>query len=630
MKKVLNLLILVVFVSGVATLSSCKKEKEMPTLTTTVVTQITTNSATSGGNITSDGGAEVTERGVCWGTTTGPTTAGSKTSDQAGTGSFTSSLTGLTPETKYYVRAYATNSVGTAYGNEVEFTTAPVIGATLTTVAPTALTSTTANPGGNITADGGAPITERGIAWALTANPATTDNKVAAAAGGTGAFTVDLSSLQPGTLYHVRAYAINTSGTAYGNDLTFTTPATKPTVTTAAVSNLAQTSATAGGNVTATGGADVTERGVYYGTGPDPAQSGTKVAAATAGAGAFTVNLTGLTAGTAYNVVAYAVNSAGTEFGAVQSFTTRSVTPATVTSAEPSFVTTNSKSITAGGSVTNAGGGTVSERGVCWGVSPNPVATGLHITSGTGLGNYTVTINDLDEGTLYYVRAYAINEAGTAYGTEYQILTMVSDIDGNIYRTVRIGSQVWMAENLKTTRYRDGSSIPNVTDNTAWAALTTTDAYCWYNNNESNKATYGALYNWQAARSSHNICPVGWNVPSDENFKTLEMALGMEEAEANASGWRGTDQGARLKSATGWSAGNGTNTSGFTALPAGYRYYEDGTFQLAGDVAYFWTRSRDSDDRSFMRQLDKDHTNVQRQNADNKAGKSIRCVKDQN
>jgi len=626
MKKVLNLLILVCLLSGIASLNSCKKDKDMPTLTTTAVTGITTTAASSGGNITDDGGAEVTARGICWGTAAGPTITGSKTSDGTGIGSFTSSITGLTPNTKYYVRAYATNSEGTAYGNEVDFTTNPIIGATVTTTAPTTLTSTTANPGGNITADGGAPVTERGIVWALTANPTTSDTKVAAAAAGNGTFTVNLASLQPGTLYHIRAYAINTSGTAYGNDLTFTTPAAKPTVTTAAVTVFTQTTATAGGNVTATGGADVTERGVYYGTQANPATTGTKVAAAAAGAGAFTVNLTGLTPGTAYNVVAFATNSAGTEFGTVQTFTTSPIAYATVTSTVPALILTNTTSVTAGGNVTANGGGTVSERGVCWGTSANPLATGSHVSSGNGTGSFSVTLTPLQEGTLYYVRAYAINQAGTAYGTEYQILTLLSDVDDNIYRTVRIGNQIWMAENLKATHFDDGSVIPEETVDANWMGLTTA-AYCWYANNETtNKPLYGALYNFHAANTG-NLCPAGWRVPSDADFKALEMSLGMTQGEADGTSWRGTTQGAQLKSATGWTAGNGTNTSGFSVLPGGYRYYVDGTFANAGTVAYFWTTTEDSPNRAFMRQLNSTHENVERNNANEAAGKSVRCVK---
>lgn len=626
MKKVLNLLILVSFLSGIAALNSCKKDKDMPTLTTTAVTGITTTAASSGGNVTDDGGAEVTARGICWGTATGPTTAGSKTSDGTGIGSFTSSITGLTPNTKYYVRAYATNTEGTAYGNEVEFTTNPIIGATVTTTAPTTLTSTTANPGGNITADGGAPVTERGIVWALTANPTTSDNKLAASAAGTGAFTVSLSALQPGTLYHIRAYAINTSGTAYGSDLTFTTPAALPTVTTAAVSSFTQSTAVSGGNVTADGGAAVTVKGVCWNTGAgNPTITDSKTTNGE-GVGAFTSTLTQLLPNTTYNIRAYATNSVGTAYGDVVHVTTSPVALATVTTTAPTLILTSTTSVTGGGNVTANGGGTVSERGVCWGTSANPVATGSHVSSGTGPGSFTVTLTPLQAGTLYYVRAYAINEAGTAYGTEYQVVTLLADGDNNIYRTVRIGNQIWMAENLKAIHFNDGSAIDEVTLDANWIGLAT-PAYCWYNNDEDTyKPLYGALYNYHAANAG-NLCPAGWRVPTDADFKTLEMSVGLTQTEADATGWRGTTQGAQLKSAAGWTTGNGTNTSGFTALPAGYRYYLDGTFNLAGTITYFWTTTEDSPNRAFMRQLDSTHESVYRQNADESAGKSVRCVK---
>ena len=621
MKKAINYFTALLLMTVLATFYGCKKDKDMPTLTTTAVTGITTTAASSGGNITDDGGAEVTARGICWGTAAGPTITGSKTSDGTGIGSFTSSITGLTPNTKYYVRAYATNSEGTAYGNEVDFTTNPIIGATVATTAPTTLTSTTANPGGNITADGGAPVTERGIVWALTANPTTSDNKVAASAAGTGSFTVSLSALQPGTLYHIRAYAINTSGTAYGNDLTFTTPATKPSVTTAAVTVFTQTTATAGGNVTATGGADVTERGVYYGTQANPATTGTKVAAAAAGTGTFTVNLTGLTPGTLYHVVAFATNSAGTEFGADQTFTTSPIGQATVTTIAPTLILTSATSVTAGGNVTSTGGGTVSERGVCWGTSANPVATGSHISSGTGTGSFTVTLTPLQEGTLYYVRAYAINQAGTVYGSEYQILTMVADADQNIYRTVKIGDQIWMAENLKATHFNNGTAIVEEQDANDWIALTSA-AYCWYANDETNnKPLYGALYNWFAA-SAGNLCPTGWRVASDEDWTTLTTALGGESV-----------AGGKLKEAgtTHWLAPNtgADNSSGFTALPGGYRYRLDGSFADAGKLSYWWTSTEYIYDnaKGYYREMFNDQASIARDGAYKTAGKYVRCIK---
>lgn len=158
MKKVLNFLLIIVFLAGVVTLNSCKKD-EIPVVTTTAASGVTTTTAVSGGNVTDDGGAEVTARGVCWGTSANPTISGSKTTDGKGTGSFSSNLTGLTPGTKYYVRAYATNSVGTAYGNEIDFTTTALAGATVTTNEVTVFSYTTATAGGNVTATGGDAVT---------------------------------------------------------------------------------------------------------------------------------------------------------------------------------------------------------------------------------------------------------------------------------------------------------------------------------------------------------------------------------------------------------------------------------------------------------------------------------------
>jgi hypothetical protein len=201
-----------------------------PTLSTTAVSEITTTAATSGGNITSDGGASVTARGVCWNTSLNPVVGGTCTSDGTGTGSFTSSITGLTAGTSYHVRAYATNSAGTGYGNDVIFTT--LSGSALpsvVTTSPTIVNSTTVTTGGEIDSDGGFSLTDWGVCWATAQNPVVGGNCISS---GTGTppttfptvFTSTINSLTPGTLYHVRAYAINSSGTGYGNDVTFTIP----------------------------------------------------------------------------------------------------------------------------------------------------------------------------------------------------------------------------------------------------------------------------------------------------------------------------------------------------------------------------------------------------------------------
>jgi uncharacterized protein (TIGR02145 family) len=162
------------------------------------------------------------------------------------------------------------------------------------------------------------------------------------------------------------------------------------------------------------------------------------------------------------------------------------------------------------------------------------------------------------------------------------------DIEGNKYNTVTIGTQVWMAENLKTIHYTDNSAIPLITDNTAWVAATA-DAYCWYANDETTyKPLYGAIYNWFAVNTL-KLCPAGWHVPTDAEYMTLESFLGMASGDLGLWGWRGTDQGTQMKSTSGWKAGNGTNTSGFNGLPGGYRYGASGVFNNAGDLTYWWT-----------------------------------------
>lgn len=625
MKKVSNFIILILLVSGIAMLDGCKKKPDPPTLTTTAVSAITVTTATSGGNVTSDGGAEVTARGVCWGTASKPTITGSKTSDGKGTGSFSSSITGLTANTLYYVRAYATNSEGTSYGNEVSFTTNPIVGATISTTAVTGITSTGGVSGGNITDDGGAEITARGVCWGTAADPVITGSKTTDGTG-TGSFTSNITGLVAGTMYHVRAYATNSSGTTYGNDVTFTTLAVLPTVTTTpTVGAITQISASSGGNVTDDGGADVTAKGVCWNTGPgNPTITDGHTSDGT-GTGAFTSSLTGLTPGTQYNIRAYATNSIGTAYGDVVTFSTSPVLMATLTTTAITTFTNNSA--VSGGNITSNGGATVTASGVCWATTPNPVAGGLHTSENVASGSFTSNLTALSEGTVYYVRAYATNSAGTAYGNQVQVLTMMSDIDGNIYKTVIIGDQVWMAENLMTITFNNSNSITNVTDAGTWIALNT-PAYCWYDNDEAtNKPLYGALYNWFTADNA-NLCPTGWHVPSDEEFKTLEMYLGMTQVQADGFSWRGTDQGTQLKNTTGWTTGNGTNTSGFSALPGGYRYYGDGGFVGAGTISYWWTSDAVSAANAYYRRLDGAETGVFREGAVKTAGKYVRCLKD--
>jgi hypothetical protein len=295
----------------------------IPELTTAPVTAITQTTATSGGNVTDDGGAPVTVRGVCWSTNPNPTTSDNFTVDGSGIGSFVSYLTGLTANTTYFMRAYATNSVGTAYGNELSFTTEEIITTPLVTTAPvTDITQTSATSGGNVIDDGGATVTVRGVCWSTNPNPTTSDYYTNDGSG-IGTFVSYLTGLTENTTYYLRAYATNSAGTAYGNELSFTTgqTITTPVVNTSAVTDITENSATSGGNVTDDGGATVTVRGVCWSTNPNPTTSDFFTNDGS-GVGTFISYLTGLSENTTYYVRAYATNSAGTSYGNQFSFTT--------------------------------------------------------------------------------------------------------------------------------------------------------------------------------------------------------------------------------------------------------------------------------------------------------------------
>lgn len=206
----------------------------------------------------------------------------------------------------------------------------------------------------------------------------------------------------------------------------------------------------------------------------------------------------------------------------------------------------------------------------------------------------------------------------------------VTDIDGNVYETVQIGNQVWMAENLKVMHYRNGDVIQNVTDGTQWSNLAS-GAYCSYDNDDSNISTYGLLYNWYAVDDSRSLAPAGWHIPSDEEWKELEMYLGMSQSEADDRGLRGTNEGGKLKEVTHWNSPNtgATNSSGFTALPAGQRYPTSGTFDSMGNVTCFWSSTEDPSTYVWTRRLYYCYSDVGRFYGYGKqTGYSVRCVRD--
>ena len=317
------------------------------------------------------------------------------------------------------------------------------------------------------------------------------------------------------------------------------------------------------------------------------------------------------------------------------SFTTEVSSPPTVTTASVSSVAGTTAQC--GGTITDDGGATVTARGVCWSTNQTPTTSDSKTNNGSGTGSFTSHITGLATGTTYYVRAYATNSAGTGYGsamsfaTQEAILTgTMTDIDGNVYQTVKIGDQWWMAENLKVTHYRNGATIPLVTNSDDWPNLST-GARCAYDNNQSEVATYGYLYNWYAVNDSRNIAPSGWHVPTDAEWKELEMYLGMSQSEADGTGYRGTDEGGKLKEAgtTHWNNPNegATNEIGFTALPGGCRYL-DGYFGPLGSDAYFWSSTEGSSDYAWIRELRCYDADVGRSSNFKRRGFSVRLVRD--
>jgi uncharacterized protein (TIGR02145 family) len=281
----------------------------------------------------------------------------------------------------------------------------------------------------------------------------------------------------------------------------------------------------------------------------------------------------------------------------------------------------SSTTAASGGVVTNDGGANVTVCGVCWSTGQTPTTGDSKTTDGIGTGNFSSTITGLSANTNYYVRAYATNSAGTAYGNEINFTTtgIVTDINGNVYNTVSIGTQVWMKENLKTTKFLNGDLIGTTTPATLDITNETTPEYQWaYDGNESNAATYGRLYTWYAIMDSRKVCPTGWHIPTDAEWETLILYLGGQ----NVAGIKLKETGA-----THWgSANNSTNESGFTALPGGDRS-RVGVFYYLGNRTSWWSSTEFNTEEAWERYNNLDEY-VGRSNLFKNYANSVRCIKD--
>jgi uncharacterized protein (TIGR02145 family) len=635
----------------------------LPTVNSTNSSNVTPNTTASGGNVISDGGSPVTARGVVWSTFPNPTVSLSTiTNNGSGLGLFSSSISGLILNTTYYVRAYATNNVGTGYGNEISFITkadstnvmgipcpgTPTVkdidGNTYNTVqigtqcwTKENLKVTKYNDGTTIPVDTSSFPTSDGVGqiW----RERTTGARL---------FHSNANLVTNGYQYNWHAVAdikgLCPNGWHVPNDSEWTSLTTY-----------------LGGEAVA--GGKMKSIGTTYWKEPNTGASNVSGFSAlpsfipslflnlNVNARFWSTSEEGFSSHSKSRSIFYnesEVYSIG--FVKWSSFSVRCLKDSITTNTiqKPILTTNTLSSITqtgvkTGGNITSDIGLPITARGVVWSTSPTPnISLSTKTTDGTGIGSFTSSITNLTPNSNYYVRAYATNSAGTGYGNEISFTTKVDstnvigipcpgtptvkDIDGNTYNTVQIGTQCWTKENLKVSKYNDGTTIPldtsggmggNGTGQT-WTARTT-GARTIYANDNNNLTTYGYLYNWYAVADIKGLCPNGWHVPNDSEWTSLTTYLGGEAVAGGKMKTTGT---------TYWFANTGaTNESGFSALPGGVR---TGNFNSIRSYAFFWSATEYLNINSWFRNiLYADNGYVNRYNYYNKSiGASIRCLKD--
>jgi uncharacterized protein (TIGR02145 family)/uncharacterized repeat protein (TIGR02059 family) len=593
-------------------------------------TDITSNSATVSGQII-DLGEGATQYGHYYGKTTGVKNTGIKTTNGVpkGTVSFTSKLNNLDAGIKYYYQAYLTDGKEIVYGSEISFSTVSYSQPIVTTTAATSVTNTTATLNGTVNANNlSTTVTfDYGLTISYGSTADATPNLVM---GDTMTnVSASLTGLSEGTLYHYTVKAVSTGGTVYGSDLTFTTnlnplnPAYVSSVIQNATPGVVEMTynSTLANIVPATSAFTVMVNSAARAVN-SVAISGTEVMLTLASAVVYgdivTVAYTKpagnplQTASGGQAASIYAQSVTNNNLCAAPSATTSAATPlANTTATLNGTANANgcSTTVTFDYGLTTSYGSTVTA-----GQSP---------LTGSGSTAVSAIVNGLTSGQTYHFRVKASSSGGQTNGSDITFTTTIKDNDANVYTAVTIGTQVWMIENLKTTKYNDGTSINNVTDSTAWAALTT-PAYCWYNNDAATyKATYGALYNWYAVNTG-KLCPAGWHVPSDAEWTILTDYLGGESVAGGKMKESGT--------AHWWDPNiSATNESGFTGLPGGYRWKVFYTGLIDNNISVeglWWSSTLYTDPAySWMRGLGHLNSSIYRNGQGLQSGLSIRCVK---
>lgn len=341
-----------------------------------------------------------------------------------------------------------------------------------------------------------------------------------------------------------------------------------------------------------------------------------------------TFNIADLTPNTTYTFRVSSFNSFGSSSTYSNEISLTTSTQVELPNLETKIISLISvTTASSGGVITSSGSSDIIAKGIVWSTNQLPTVDLLTKTNnGTGSDSYTSSITGLSANTTYYVRAYATNNEGTAYGNQISFTTntpisTVTDIDGNTYDLITICNQTWTKTNLNVSKYRNGDIIPQVSDYTQWQSLTT-GAWCYYANLSSNGITYGKLYNWYAVNDSRGIAPVGFHIPTETEWDTMLLCLG----DTGVAGGKMKETGT-----THWSSPNtgATNSSGFTGIPGGKLNPSNG-FYTIGNNATWWstTSSSTSPSYAFTCGLQFDFEFAIRNINPKNYGYSVRCIKD--
>lgn len=412
-------------------------EAVAPSVSTMPASGVTLVGATLNGNVTEAGGDTITERGFYYGLN--EENMSLKVECGSGIGVYSKTLEGLTSATTYYFKAYAINADGASYGEIESFTTSEPSAPEVMTMSATSITSNGATLNGKIVSNGTEPVTVKGFVYG-TSESSLTQNVSSTSTSNN--FTNEITGLSPSRTYYYKAYAINAIGTTYGEVSSFTTPAlVAPSAQTMSATSISQTGATLNGKVVSAGSYSVTARGFVYGTSATNLSQNVESTVTTDN---FNKAISGLAPSTTYYYKAYAVNSVGTSYGEVTSFTTLAPTAPTVVTGVATNIT--SQGATLNGNVTSDGGANVTARGFVYGTNQNNLTQNVSCGTGTGSMNYNLT---LSVGGTYYYKAYATNSIGTTYGEvktfdmtyinghEYVDLGLPS---GNLWATCNVGA----------------------------------------------------------------------------------------------------------------------------------------------------------------------------------------------